>query len=214
MTGRGFRDLAGKSSSEDQPKTVSAHAGFERLAPAGIPHDITPEEIAALAAAAAQLSGRAPVPAPSQEEPKIAAVETEPAPAPGSEETAPVTFANSPAVAEQESEHHANHAHESPAGEAVGFAQAVPSVESSESTEAVAEVVPPVAEHPEPPEAIAAEQTLTTSRRPRNRFSMKARRYSASEAGPEAAPTPAAELVVEAPILRTRPNSRFFAGRR
>jgi CheY-like chemotaxis protein len=200
VTGKGFRNFAEKPLSEDQPKNVPANAGFDRLAPAGIPHDITPEEIAALAAAAAQLSGRAPAPAPSQEDTshKIAEVETERASASGSEETAPVTFANSPALAVQEAELHANHAQESPAGEAVGFAQAVPSVESRESTEAVAEVVHPVAENSEPPVPIAAEQASTTSEQSSEQAEHEGLTLSASEAGSETAPDLAAEPNVAA----------------
>ncbi len=92
--GKGFRDYA-----EPPPnKTASAP---ERPMPAGLPRDITPEEIAAITAAAAQLRG-VPAPAPVQETVSQAtSVDAEsPAHEVDAQESAPVTFASSPAVTE------------------------------------------------------------------------------------------------------------------
>jgi nicotinate-nucleotide--dimethylbenzimidazole phosphoribosyltransferase len=78
--------------------------------PAGIPHDITPEEIAAITAAAAQLSGAAPsfktvadevAAKEAVTEAKSEATEANPEEA-SAEENAPVTFASSPEVSEAE----------------------------------------------------------------------------------------------------------------
>ncbi len=92
--GKGFRDYAEPSSK----KTASTP---ERPMPAGLPRDITPEEIAAFTAAAAQLNG---VPAPPPLPEPVSQVTTVDAESFASEadaqENTPVTFASSPAVAE------------------------------------------------------------------------------------------------------------------
>src|SRR5262249_54206562 len=105
--GKGFRDFVEPSAKKHPPKPEAAEAKAERPLPAGVPHDITPEEIAAITAAAARLSGTAPVPPlPTDEhrieEPKIVELRSE-ASAPeiesaSAEETAPVTFASSPEI--------------------------------------------------------------------------------------------------------------------
>jgi len=93
--GKGFRDYA-----EPPPKKTASAP--ERPMPAGLPRDITPEEIAAITAAAAQLSG-VPAAGPVQEPVSQAAgVDAEsPASEVDARENAPVTFASSPAVAEE-----------------------------------------------------------------------------------------------------------------
>ena len=50
---KGFRDLLRR----DPPKQVESSEKFERPIPAGLPHDITPEEIAAITAAAEKVGG-------------------------------------------------------------------------------------------------------------------------------------------------------------
>jgi CheY-like chemotaxis protein len=100
--GRGFRDLNEDSGKKQKSKTTvpkstfARDTTFERPLPAGLPADITPEEIAAITAAAARLEGRA-VPA---EEPSEAASPAEPEALAASEvpaeEPAPVTFASAP----------------------------------------------------------------------------------------------------------------------
>ncbi len=92
--GKGFRDYV-----EPATKKTAAPSEMERPIPAGLPHDITPEEIAAITAAAAQLSG-ASAPASSSQAPvsKLPETDTE-APEVAAEENAPVTFASSPAFA-------------------------------------------------------------------------------------------------------------------
>jgi CheY-like chemotaxis protein len=61
--GKGFRDFVEPTARKTQPKPAAANT-FERPVPAGVPDDITPEEIAAITAAAAQLSGAAAAVAP------------------------------------------------------------------------------------------------------------------------------------------------------
>jgi CheY-like chemotaxis protein len=107
--GKGFRDFVEPPAKKNQPKP-SAPTRFEPPLPAGIPHDITPEEIAAITAAAAQLSGAAPAfktvadevaAKEAVTEAKSEATEANPEEA-SAEENAPVTFASSPEVSEAE----------------------------------------------------------------------------------------------------------------
>ncbi|HST10538.1 MAG TPA: response regulator [Terriglobales bacterium] len=104
--GKGFRDYVEPLSKSAPPVQPSATTMPERPLPAGLPHDITPEEIAAITAAAAQLSGVAAPPLPAQEpEKQVAAgdaefgVSTAAVDDLAPEEGAPVTFASSPALA-------------------------------------------------------------------------------------------------------------------
>ena len=104
--GKGFRDLVDVPATKNQASAAGRESEFERPVPAGLPHDITPEEIAAITAAAAQLSG-APfaVPSSAQQispeeriEPELETkLETTEATV---EEPAPVTFASAPETAE------------------------------------------------------------------------------------------------------------------
>ncbi len=98
--GKGVRDVEAEDTDKKR-KTKAGEPQFERPIPAGLPHDITPEEIAALTAAAAQLNGATP-PVPAI--PEVPAKETiAEAPAPERlEESAPVTFASSPSLHEAE----------------------------------------------------------------------------------------------------------------
>jgi CheY-like chemotaxis protein len=107
--GKGFRDFVEPPAKKNQPKP-SAPTRFEPPLPAGIPHDITPEEIAAITAAAAQLNGAAPAfktvadevaAKEAVTEAKTEATEANPEEA-SAEENAPVTFASSPEVSEAE----------------------------------------------------------------------------------------------------------------
>jgi len=67
LGGKGVRDMLGeeatrpKQSEPSKAAQPAEHSStqFERAIPAGLPNDITPEEIAAITAAAAQLSGKA-----------------------------------------------------------------------------------------------------------------------------------------------------------
>jgi CheY-like chemotaxis protein len=111
--GKGFRDFVEPPAKKSHAQPAASETEFERPLPAGLPHDITPEEIAAITAAAAQLNGAAPVPAPSSgpqtpaQEGVEKAAETN---VEGSghevaaEETAPVTFASAPEVPAEKSE--------------------------------------------------------------------------------------------------------------
>jgi len=100
--GKGVHDVNVEDSAK-KSTTKASGSQVERPIPAGLPHDITPEEIAALTAAAAQLSGGTSAPAVPQEPVKPSMPEA-PDPEPVAEEPAPVTFASSPALepAEQE----------------------------------------------------------------------------------------------------------------
>src|SRR5262249_50463765 len=103
--GKGFRDFIEPPPRRSAPKPA---APVERPAPAGLPPDITPGEIAALTAAAAQFKGGTPAgpaqPAALTERATEATVESA-ADAPetqtrsaesSTEENAPVTFASAP----------------------------------------------------------------------------------------------------------------------
>ena len=114
-----FRDLA----SEDAQKGMAPE--FERPLPAGLPVDITPEEIAAITAAAAQLSGKA---APREEHqsvsegnipPQAAAAESAVQPRPESSEPvdslAPSSESKPSEVAEAPTRHEETPVQEEPA---------------------------------------------------------------------------------------------------
>jgi CheY-like chemotaxis protein len=122
---RDFRDEAPSTSPVASKPASSAHE-FERPMPAGIPRDITPEEIAAISAAAARLSG-APVPPASEAAPAVGpsaesvaaapviSAEAQPAtPAapelaaaspdlPAMADLAPITFASAPVLDDEKS---------------------------------------------------------------------------------------------------------------
>ena len=120
--GKGFRDLDPLTKKSPPPPPVpTAHGEFERPVPAGLPHDITPEEIAAITAAAEQLKGgaatKAAAPASAvesagvpSESPRNSADISGPVESPTTSdegnsydavaESAPVTFASSPQMEE------------------------------------------------------------------------------------------------------------------
>jgi CheY-like chemotaxis protein len=101
--GKGFRDLrAEETGKKSRAKGKETEDTFERPIPAGLPSDITPEEIAAITAAAARLNGAAPAAETTAPEPVLAApVEIEATPA-AAEEPAPVTFASAPEIQSSE----------------------------------------------------------------------------------------------------------------
>ena len=103
--GKGFRNFVEPPPVRKgaTPAATAGKAEFERPVPTGLPHDITPEEIAAITAAAAQLSG-ASAAAPAMQEPvaETTSPEIEAVPSEVSaDENGPVTFASSPAFAEE-----------------------------------------------------------------------------------------------------------------
>jgi CheY-like chemotaxis protein len=114
--GKGFRDLVEPPAKRKEVPAPPSEAALERPMPAGLPHDITPEEIAAITAAAAQLTGGAPAAVAVPPSEKVAEQESEKAaesgaeasqPAveaaePATEEVAPVTFASAPELASAE----------------------------------------------------------------------------------------------------------------
>ena len=103
--GKGFRDLTEPTVKRNpSPAPPAASAVPERPPlPTGIPHDITPEEIAAITAAAAQLGGAASLAPVEHIEIHVPETATgESAPEPLSQDDDPVTFASSPALAEFE----------------------------------------------------------------------------------------------------------------
>ncbi|PYX77658.1 MAG: hypothetical protein DMG72_00685, partial [Acidobacteria bacterium] len=103
---RGIRDLFRR----DPPKKVETPGRFERPQPADLPRDITPQEIAAITAAAAQVSGAEETPGsslgnesvdalgPKSALPQAAEVESQPATKPVS--TAPVLLEEPIAIQE------------------------------------------------------------------------------------------------------------------
>jgi CheY-like chemotaxis protein len=99
--GKGVRDADIAESSKKQ-NSKSAEPQFERPIPTGLPHDITPEEIAAITAAAAQLSGAQQPQPPAAEASSAASLAEVPSPEPPGEEPVPVTFASSPSLQEPE----------------------------------------------------------------------------------------------------------------
>jgi CheY-like chemotaxis protein len=131
------------STRHDEPSAATERTEFERPIPSGLPADITPEEIAAITAAAAQLSGKAvatsqPEPEPpaavpaaieesavSQTEVSLASEQV----ASAEEEAAPVTLASAPA-------------------EVVATAQETSAVEATDATsaEATTEIQQPAAD--------------------------------------------------------------------
>jgi CheY-like chemotaxis protein len=144
---------------DKKPKTKAAEPQFERPIPTGLPHDITPEEIAALTAAAAQLSGApSPVPAIPEESAQPTAGEALTSESPA-EESAPVTFASSPSLQEPEPG-----AAEAPAPPEI--TQVAPPVETppaaqveAVATEVVASEAVPVNAAVAEPEASRSEET-------------------------------------------------------
>lgn len=96
---KGFRDFSGADSSKKviHPQREGV---FEPPLPSGLPTDITPEEIAAIAAAAAQLRGAAShPPRPDLPAPPAPPVVAEAAPVGAEQErSSPVTFASAPEV--------------------------------------------------------------------------------------------------------------------
>jgi CheY-like chemotaxis protein len=103
--GKGFRDLGEPTAKRNpSPALAAASAVPERPPfPTGIPHDITPEEIAAITAAAAQLGGAVPPAVVERTEIHVPETATgESAPEPLSQDDGPVTFASSPSLAESE----------------------------------------------------------------------------------------------------------------
>ena len=168
--GKGVRDVDAEDS-DKQRKATANEPQFERSIPAGLPHDITPEEIAAITAAAAQLSGATPVPAAAQESAQPSTLETL-GPEPIAEEPAPVTFASSPA--HQPAEQGASEAQvpmeaaeavqqtETPAVEASQAAAGAPEAATMEAApatqlESLEQTVPVAQATYEPPPADAAQ---------------------------------------------------------
>jgi len=169
--GKGFRDFVEPPARKSQPKAAT-EKDFERPVPAGVPHDITPEEIAALAAAAAQLSGAAPVVAPQtpadEGDGKASALGVEVnGHEPATEQNAPVTFASAPEVPAVQSEEISSQVpvEEAPAPEVVQVAdapQATPDAESAAPPPVQPETIP--TEIPSSPvEVVAPEPTKAES---------------------------------------------------
>lgn len=156
--GKEFRDFDTESSKKQKSRGVAqqspfaAKRGFERPVPAGVPVDITPEEIAAIAAAAEQLKGKgAPAPAaePAEAPPPAlpeAAVQTQ---EPVADEAAPVTFASAPEVSNSEVP---SDSHSDLENAAVEFAtEAQAGGTASEAAEAVSDLPSPTEPSPTEP---------------------------------------------------------------
>jgi len=99
--GKGFRDLPETATKKNAPTPPVVAPMPERPLPSGIPHDITPEEIAAITAAAAQLNGTATAPDVEPHETNIPeSTVAETAQEVVAQDNDPVTFASSPALAD------------------------------------------------------------------------------------------------------------------
>jgi len=122
----------------EEGPAASEQSGFERQIPAGLPADITPEEIAAIRAAAAQLSGKEE--ATSQSEPQATAA------FPATIEE-PVASQSAPAIVEGES-----------TAEVVESATAQSQVEEEAAPVTLAAAQESVTDEPAPSEAVAAAQ--------------------------------------------------------
>ena len=213
--GKGFRDLrVEETSKKSRAKAKETDDTFERPIPAGLPADITPEEIAAITAAAARLSGAPPateVSSPESAQP--AAPEVTAAPPAAAEESTPVTFASAPEVQNREAQnetqsavHDVQIAPVEPATEAqAGKVESV-----TEDTAAAGEPVPAAAEavtaapvekaaaqpvQPEPlpiPEAAQAEPQIVAvpAEKP----------VTAESAASDAVPPAPTTVVAEAPV--------------
>jgi CheY-like chemotaxis protein len=174
--GKGFRDYV-----EPGPKKTSQVSPAERPMPAGLPHDITPEEIAAITAAAAQLSGTPAAPPPQEPVSESTNLDAQsPASEVEAQENAPVTFASSPAFAEASGAV----VNEAPPE---SFSEAAPSIET-QTSEAVIE--------PAPAEAIATQPEIA----PIEATSLPS---SAPEAETEEPAHPVATNVEESPVAAT-----------
>ena len=91
---KAFRDFHSESSGKHEPKREGV---FERSVPSGVPADITPEEIAAITAAAAQLRGGGVSPRTADSEPATSPAVIVPASSEAAHnESSPVTFASAP----------------------------------------------------------------------------------------------------------------------
>jgi len=142
--GKGFRDLVDAPAKKIQAFNAAKEVELERPLPAGIPHDITPDEIAAIAAAAARLNGTTEsvatsvTEAPTEE--KLAEEKIEVATEPESslssvsaEEAEPMTFASAPEASHDENA--------SPSATAEVGVEAVTSATASEEAVPAAEAV-------------------------------------------------------------------------
>src|SRR5215472_2136280 len=92
--GKGIPDLPDQGATPKPQKAAGKEKSFERPMPAGLPADITPEEIAAITAAAAQLNGTAVTEETTA--PRVPQEENEVSTPQALEEAAPVTFASAP----------------------------------------------------------------------------------------------------------------------
>jgi CheY-like chemotaxis protein len=149
--GKGFRDFVETPAKKSQPKPAAAEPEFERPLPAGLPPDITPEEIAAISAAAAQLTGATPVPVTAglghKQIADVEAMRQEGI----AEEAAPATFASAPEIPAVESEPISVQA----------SVEVVPASEIAKPEEMASTPVTPESSPPQAarPEAIPAETT-------------------------------------------------------
>jgi CheY-like chemotaxis protein len=191
--GKGFRDLAEPSAKKNALSTPPPAPTLpERPLPAGIPHDITPEEIAAITAAAAQLDGAAT--AAPVDSPEIQAAEsaiTENAADAVAQDNAPVTFARSPALTESADVQTAAVAPmDLPQPEAVAEAAHVETVTTG------SEALPEVASIPVPDAQAIAEEPATPAVIPSEESSAQASAelYSVPPAAAEERPTRVPEM--------------------
>ncbi len=209
--GKGFRDLV-EPAKKKEPPAPASETELERPLPAGLPHDITPEEIAAITAAAAQLSGAAtPVPVARRDEAVEEKAEKAPEPVaeaiqpaseatePATEEVAPVTFASAPEVASVEPSASQIPAQEQSVSEAIAphAAEGATTINPVEEPPAapsaviaIAPIEPVVAERSEPTAAIDSmpEAEIAGASAPAVESAIEVVSESSETVGPEAVP--------------------------
>jgi CheY-like chemotaxis protein len=146
---KAFRDFHSENSGKHEPKREGV---FEHSVPAGVPADITPEEIAAITAAAAQLRGGGASLRTADAEPATSPAVIVPASSEAAHnESSPVTFASAPeapapsvglslaatgersSVSEHHSEPHSQPAIATGASETPALAETAPVAESQTS---------------------------------------------------------------------------------
>ena len=201
--GKGFRDLrAEETGKKSRAKAKETEDTFERPIPAGLPSDITPEEIAAITAAAARLNRAAPAAETTAPEPVHAPpVEIGDTPPAAAEEPAPVTFASAPEIQSPEAQNEVQSAvHD------VQIAPAEPVTEAQAGkTESVAEEAVAVPQQvPAPAEAVAESDVEVAAVQPAQPESLST--PEAQQAEPQVvAPPMEMPVVAESPAPKGLP---------
>ena len=206
--GKGFRDLrAEEMGKKSRAKAKETEDTFERPIPAGLPSDITPEEIAAITAAAARLNGAAPAAETTAPEPVHAApVEIDATPPAAVEEAAPVTFASAPEIQSPEAQTEIHSAvHDVQIAPAAAATEAQAGKTDSVAEGAVAAPVEVAAAQPAQPESLPTPEAQQTE--PQVFAPPTEMPVVAESTAPEAVPSSPPAEVVAAPVVANVANS-------